>query len=68
MTKYYSTRQAAIKIGVKPDTLNKAIWQNRVTSPPKSPSGCYLWTVDDINRASWALLHRAYQPEDNDEC
>ena len=67
MEQFWSTRQAALKIGVKPDTLNKAIWQNRISPPPKGPSGCYLWTDEDINRASWALVHRAYESGGNDE-
>lgn len=56
MTNFYSTREVALIIlKVKPDTLQKAIWQNRVKAPSKGPSGQYLWTIRDIEAASWAL-------------
>lgn len=62
MTQFYSTRQVAGLLDIKPDTLQKAIWQGRVNPPSKSPSGNYLWTIEDIERASWALLRKAYEP------
>ncbi len=62
MAKYYSTRQVSQFLGVRPDMLQKAIWQGRLDAPEKSPSGNYLWTIEDINRASWQLLHKAYEP------
>ncbi len=55
MQKLFSTRQAAGILGIKPDALSKAIWQNRVTPPTKSPSGQYLWTTAYIEAAAWAL-------------
>jgi hypothetical protein len=56
MKKFFSTRQVAIDIlEVKPDALSKAIWQNRVTPPPKSPCGNYLWTIAYIESAAWAM-------------
>ena len=56
MKNFYSTRQVALTIlKVKPDTLQKAIWQGRVNPPSKSPSGQYLWTVRDVEGAAWAL-------------
>ncbi len=61
MNQFYSTRQVAGLLNIKPDTLQKAIWQNRVRPPMKGPSGQYLWTVKDIEHASWVLLHRAYE-------
>jgi len=61
MTKFYSTRQVAQEIlAIKPDTLQKAIWQGRVNPPSKGPSGQYLWNISDIESASWAL-HRYEQ-------
>lgn len=62
MTKFYSTRQVAGLLSIKSETLQKAIWQLRVEAPQKGLSGNYLWTIRDIDRASWALLHRAYEP------
>ncbi len=56
MTAFYSTRQVALIIlKVKPDTLQKAIWQGRVNQPSKGPSGQYLWTIHDVESAAWAL-------------
>jgi len=70
MEVFHSTKEVALLLDIKPDTLNKAIWQGRVKPPRKGPSGAYLWTISDIRRVSWVLLHRDYQPEsggDNDE-
>ncbi len=61
MEHFNSTPQAAELLGIKPDTLQKAIWQRRVKPPEKGPSGQYLWTLRDIEHASWILLHRAYK-------
>lgn len=58
MTQFYSTRQVAILLAIKPDTLQKAIWQLRVEAPQKGPSGNYLWTASDIERTSWAIRRR----------
>jgi len=58
---YQSTRQAAKTLGIRPDALARAVWIGRLDAPEKSPSGDYLWTADDINRASWVLLHKAYE-------
>jgi len=41
--------------------LQKAIWQSRLDPPIKSPSGQFLWRESDIERASWALLHKSYE-------
>ena len=61
MKKYYSTREVAQLLEIKPDRLQKAIWNGNVDAPTKSPSGGYLWTIDDIGQASWILLHKAYE-------
>jgi DNA-binding transcriptional MerR regulator len=61
MTQFYSTPQVAKLLGIKPDTLQKAIWQTRLNPPMKGPSGQYLWTKRDIDHASWVLLHKAYE-------
>ncbi len=62
MDRFYSTKQVASILKLKPDLVSKAIWQGRIDPPAKSPSGNYLWTEQDIERASWVLLHRAYEP------
>ena len=58
-----STRQAAKALGIRPDALSRAVWIGRMDEPAKSPSGDFLWTEEDINRASWVLLHKAYEPK-----
>ena len=58
-TQYYSTPQAARVIGVTVSVLSRAVWDGRVRSPQKSPSGSYLWAPDDIERASWVLRRRS---------
>jgi len=58
MATFYSTRQVAELLKIKPDTLSKAIWQGRVRAPQKSPGGQFLWTSEDITRAGWVLLRR----------
>jgi hypothetical protein len=52
---YYSTRQVAKLLGISPACLTKALWDGRVDSPQKSPSGNFLWTIPDIEAASWRL-------------
>ena len=60
---YWSTREVAKKLGLNPNTLTRAVWDGRVNAPEKSPSGNYLWTELDVERASWALLHRAFEKQ-----
>ena len=55
---YLSTRQVARLLSVSVSLLTKAVWDGRVDPPLKSPSGNFLWTHADIDRASWALLHK----------
>lgn len=62
MNQFYSTRQVARLLGLAPDSLTRAVWNSRVLPPPKGPSGNYLWTIDDIERAAWALhRHDAFE-------
>jgi len=59
---FYSTPQVATDfLHVTVGKLTKAIWDGRVDPPAKSPSGAYLWTMDDIERASWQLLGKALE-------
>jgi len=58
MEKVYSTKQVAHFLKVKPDTLCRAVWQDKVDAPEKMPGGAFGWTKNDINRASWVLRRR----------
>ena len=55
---YRSTRDVARMLGVNPSRLARAIWDGRLDSPVKAPSGAFLWTPTDIDRASWLLRSR----------
>jgi len=52
---YYSTRDVAKFLKIKPDRLQKAIWLVMIDCPQRSPSGTFLWTLKDIEKAAWAL-------------
>jgi len=58
---YLSTRDVARILGLSTSLLTKAVWDGRVEPPEKSPSGGFLWTQQDIDRASRVLLHRSYR-------
>jgi hypothetical protein len=57
--RFYSTRDVATMLGLSPDSLNKALWNNKFDPPAKGPGRSYLWTEADIQRASWALRHQS---------
>jgi len=57
---FWSTREVAKLLGVSVALLTKSVWSGRVDPPEKSPSGNFLWTQADIDRASWVLLHRSF--------
>ncbi len=57
----YNTRDVAQLLGVTVSKLTRAIWDRRVDPPIKSPSGAYLWTIEDLERVSWQLLGHAYR-------
>jgi len=63
MDKYRSTRQVARLLGVSVSLLTKAVWCGRVDPPEKSPSGNFLWTCADVERASWILRRRPFNGE-----
>jgi hypothetical protein len=58
---FWSTREVAKLLGVSVALLTKATWSGRLDPPQKSPSGNFLWTETDIQRASWVILHRPYE-------
>ena len=53
---YQNTRQAAKRLGISVSRLARAIWDERFQAPTKGPGGAFIWTDDDLRRASWALL------------
>lgn len=55
---YRSTRDVARMLGVNSSRLARAIWDGRLTAPDKSPGGAFLWTSQDVERASWLLRSR----------
>ncbi|MGA2091849.1 MAG: hypothetical protein ABSH16_00380 [Sedimentisphaerales bacterium] len=34
-----------------------------VAGHSESPAGNFLWTQEDINKASWVICRKAYEPE-----
>ncbi len=52
------TKQAAARLGLRPGTLTRAVWEGRIQPPAKGPGGAYIWTEADLRRASWVLLGR----------
>jgi len=58
---FYSTREVARIINVNVAALSHAVWDGRIEPPARSPSGSFLWTRQDIQRASSALRRRADQ-------
>jgi hypothetical protein len=55
------TKEAAGVLGISISRLQQAIWKERFQPPEKGPGGVYLWTQMDLERASWALLHRPFE-------
>jgi len=64
---YLSTKQVAAILDVRPNRLQLAIWDGRISAPTKGPGNAFLWTDTDIERASWALLRKPYKPADSKE-
>lgn len=57
---YRSTREVAKLLGLNPSRLARAIWDGRLDPPVRAPGGGFLWTLDDIERASWLLRGRSF--------
>ena len=66
MSQFFSTRQAAARLGIRPSALGSAVWNGRLDPPDKSPDGAFLWTRADIERACWALLRRPLEDVDRE--
>ncbi len=56
---YRSTREVARMLGVNSSRLARAIWDDRLDPPTRAPNGSFLWTAEDIQRASWLLRSRS---------
>jgi len=63
MMKIFNTKDVARMLGVSIAKLQRAIWDERVDPPAKGPGGAFVWQLEDIDRVSWQLLHRAYVPQ-----
>jgi hypothetical protein len=55
---YRSTLQVAKLLGFNPSRLSRAVWDGRLTPPARAPGGAFLWTAEDVERASWLLRRR----------
>lgn len=61
--RYFTTLEAARRLGVSINKLQRAIWLGQIDKPQRGPGGAYLWDDEALNRASWQLLGRAYNDE-----
>jgi len=60
---FLSTRQVARILDISINKIQRACWLNQIDPlPQKTPAGNFLWSIEDVNRASWVLLRRAFVP------
>lgn len=52
------TKMAARILGVPIHRLQQAAWLEKFP-PPAKMNGGFIWTLEDLQRASWILLGRA---------
>lgn len=57
----WSTKEVARLLGISVTKLQRAVWDGRLDPPQKTPAGNFLWTPHDVERASWVLLHKAFE-------
>jgi len=60
----YGTKDVARMLEISLTKLQRALWDGRVNPPVKGPGGAFCWTIEDIERASWVLRRRAFEPPD----
>ena len=61
--RFLSTLQVSRLLGISISRIQRACWLERIDPlPQKTPAGNFLWTVEDINRASWVLCRQAFEP------
>ena len=53
-----STREVAAKLDISPQRLYKAVWDGRLSAPPKMLGNSFAWGDDDIDRACRLFHHR----------
>jgi hypothetical protein len=51
------TKAAAEILGVRPGTLLRAVWENRLKEPARGPGRAFIWSDDELRRAAWLLRH-----------
>ena len=59
---YYSTRQVADILKVKVSWIDQNVYRRRIPAPERSPSGSYMWSTRDIQRAAELLSKRKKAP------
>jgi len=62
MVGFRSTRDVGKLLGVPPSRLSRLVWDGRIPEPERGPGDSFCWTIEDINRASKALLGKPYKP------
>lgn len=61
--RFLSTLQVSRLLGISISKLQRACWLGRIDPlPQKTPAGNFLWNIEDVNRASWVLCRRAFEP------
>lgn len=61
----FGTKDVARMLGISISKLQRALWDERLSpQPAKGPGGAFIWTPDDVERASWQLLGRPYEPRE----
>ena len=58
MEGFVTSKEAAKLIGVSIGILYQAMFKERFALPPRPTGGAYQWRTEDLNRASWAILHK----------
>lgn len=61
--RYFTTLEAARRLGISISKLQRAIWLGKIDKPERGPGGAYLWDEAALDRASWQLLGRSYEYE-----
>ena len=49
------TKTAAEILGVRPGTLLRAVWENRLKEPARGLGRAFIWSDEELRRAAWLL-------------